>query len=129
MKSKTLIAAFLLCAGLLSGCGSGQDAANPGPADQVSIYIGNDLYETVPFGTPQVIEVEQKNGMVNEVTLTEDAVFMSSASCDNQDCVHQGHITLENYEQRPLGQWIICLPNQVTIELVPAAETEAGEAK
>lgn len=43
---------------------------------------------------------------------------MHSASCKNQDCVHQGDVTLDNYNNRVLNNWIICLPNQVTIELV-----------
>lgn len=120
MKAKTLFVPLLLSACLLASCTNQGDTAPEKPENQVAIYIGNDLYETAPFGEEKVIHVEQKNGHSNEVTLTKEAVYMSNSSCDNQDCVHQGQITLENYQSRPLGEWIICLPNQVTIELVPA---------
>lgn len=32
--------------------------------------------------------------------------------------MHQGEVTLDNYEDRVLMNWIVCLPNQVTLELV-----------
>ena len=44
---------------------------------------------------------------------------MESSSCDNQDCVGQGEITLDNYKTRILSTFVICLPNEVTIEMVP----------
>ena len=45
---------------------------------------------------------------------------MEYSTCENQDCIGEGTITLDNYNDRILGTWIICLPNQVTIEMVPA---------
>ena len=47
---------------------------------------------------------------------------MKSSTCDNQDCVKQGVVTLENMEERLLGNMIICLPNQVTLSLYTTEE-------
>lgn len=96
--------------------------------DLVAIYVGNDLYTVLDFHEAQVFEVNQGNGVTNEITLTGDSVYMSHSSCDNQDCVQQGDITLENLETRVLMNWVICLPNGVTIELVPDVDTSAANA-
>jgi len=85
----------------------------------VSVYIGNDLYEIAPFNEAATITVDQGNGRINEITLTGEAVFMSHSTCKNRDCVKQGEITIDNYNSRMLMYWIICLPNQVTIEFKP----------
>ena len=72
----------------------------------------------MPVGEKQTITIDQGDGKVNVIEITERGAVMHSASCKNQDCVHQGDVTLDNYNNRVLNNWIICLPNQVTIELV-----------
>lgn len=90
--------------------------------DQVAVYVGNDLFTMVPFAQETMVPVAQTNGNINEITLTGEEVYMSYSTCDNQQCVHQDAITEDNYETRILFQFIICLPNQVTIEFVPGGE-------
>ncbi len=58
----------------------------------------------------------------NHVRLTPEGVYMESATCENQDCVHQGMVTLENRESRALTNWILCLPNQVALALYTPEE-------
>jgi hypothetical protein len=53
---------------------------------------------------------------------------MESATCENQDCVHQGEVTLENKNARVLENLIICLPNQVYLELYSTEELLALSA-
>lgn len=53
----------------------------------------------------------------NVIEFLPDGCRMASSSCENQDCVHQEEVTLSNRETRVLGNWIICLPNRVTLEL------------
>ncbi len=53
----------------------------------------------------------------NYLHITPNGMYMESASCDSQDCVHQGEVTLENKDTRILYNMIICLPNQVVAEL------------
>ena len=39
-----------------------------------------------------------------------------------QDCVEQGTMTGENVDTRPMRNWIVCLPNGISIELRLASE-------
>lgn len=111
-----LLAALLLLTG---GCAR-TPAEGGGPA--VNIYLGEALYASLPFSEPDVVTVDQGDGRVNEVTLTGEGVYVSHATCENQECVKQGQITAENYTSRLLHEWILCLPNGVTVEFVPGAE-------
>lgn len=99
------------------GAGTAADALQ-GKEAAVLVYLGNQLYDIVPLGETQTITVDQGNGMVNEIHIDSNGTYMAHSTCDNQDCVKQGDITLDNYQDRILMNWVICLPNQVSIELV-----------
>lgn len=138
-----LPALWLLLAMLLAGCAatSAKDptpvapataaplpAASNAPGETgedwpaaVVIYIGNQVHTVLPL-VDDVITLDQGDGRVNEITITAEGVTMSRSTCENQRCVHQGEVTLDNYQTRVLGSYIICLPNQVTIDLVMQEE-------
>ena len=59
---------------------------------------------------------------VNTIHLTPDGVYMEDSTCEGHDCVKQGVVTLENRDERILGNMIICLPNQVTLQLFTPEE-------
>ena len=59
---------------------------------------------------------------VNTIHLTPEGVFMEDSTCEGHDCVQQGIVTLDNREERILGNMIICLPNQVTLQLYTPEE-------
>ena len=69
----------------------------------------------------------------NLIHLTPDGVYMEDATCANHDCVEQGTVTLENRDERILGNMIICLPNQVMLQLFTQEELlemiQSGEAQ
>lgn len=108
---------------------AGADAAmvGPMPAPQteevkghVIITVGKRQYgDPIPMDRDKIITIKQDDGRVNRVHITSDSVYMESSTCENQDCVGQGAVTLENYKQRILSTYVICLPNEVTIEMVP----------
>ena len=50
---------------------------------------------------------------------------MKSATCNNQLCIGQGEVSLENFRTRFYRNEIICLPNRVTVELVLTDEEAA----
>ncbi len=85
--------------------------------DMVIISIDGKEYRRVPLSQPQTVTVEQDNGCVNVVEVTERGAVMLSSTCDNQLCVDMGEVTVDNWEYRPNQQFIICLPNRVSIEL------------
>ena len=89
----------------------------------VVLTVGNRQYgDPIPMDRDKIITIRQSNGQINKVHITPDSVYMEYSTCDNQDCVGQGHITLDNYETRILSTFVICLPNNVTIEMIPAEE-------
>ena len=100
----------------------------PMPAQQteevkgyVVINVGGRQYgDPIPMDRDKIITIRQENGEINKIRITPDSVDMEYSTCENQDCIGEGTITLDNYNDRILGTWIICLPNQVTIEMVPA---------
>ena len=89
-----------------------------GGGDRVRIYIGDELYEEVSLNEDQMVAVGQQ-GCKNVIRIENGGVFMQESTCRNQDCIGQGTVTPENAGSRALGGWIICLPNRVSVELVP----------
>ena len=71
-----------------------------------------DITQVFPDGTEAV----------NTLHLTPEGVYMEDSTCANHDCVQQGEVTLENKKDRILGNMIICLPNQVTLQLFTPEE-------
>ena len=59
---------------------------------------------------------------VNTIHLTPEGVYMEDSTCEGHDCVQQGEVTLDNRAERILGNMIICLPNQVTLQLYTPEE-------
>lgn len=85
---------------------------------------GKQYGDPIPMNGDKVITLKQDDAHINEVYITRTSVEMRMATCENQDCVQQGVITTENYKERVLGAYIMCLPNQVTIEFIATEQLE-----
>ncbi|MBQ4579881.1 MAG: NusG domain II-containing protein [Clostridia bacterium] len=85
--------------------------------DMVIISVDGKEYARVPLSKPRMVTVEQQNGCVNVVEVSDHGAVMLSSTCDNQLCVQMGEVTVDNWEIRPNQQFIICLPNRVSVEL------------
>ena len=59
---------------------------------------------------------------VNVLHMTADGVWMEESNCEGQDCILEGEVTLENREERVLWNMIICLPHQLSLELITREE-------
>lgn len=103
------------------------DADAAGPRAYLRITTSDMVYDPIPLEDNNEYKITQKNGTLeNVVRVTADSVQMHTSNCDNQDCVEQGAITLENRDTRLLYNMIICLPNQVMLELLTPEEAEAA---
>lgn len=107
---------------------AGQAAmAGPMPPAQASeirghvvLTVGGRQYgDPIPMDRDKIITLKQESGAINKVHITPEKVYMESSTCENQDCVGQGEIHVDTYQDRILGTWVICLPNNVTIEMIP----------
>lgn len=74
--------------------------------------------QTLPDGTVTL----------NVLHLTSEGMWMEDATCEGHDCIEQGEVTFENRYERILGNMIICLPNQLVLELYTAEEYAAMTA-
>ena len=87
----------------------------------VILTVGGRQYgDPIPMDRDKIITLRQDDGKINKVHITPEKVYMESSTCDNQDCVQQGEVHVDTHQQRILGCYIICLPNNVSIEMVPA---------
>lgn len=107
-----------------------QEAAMVGPMPpkkaevvrgHVLLTVGGRQYgDPIPMDRDKIITLRQEDGKINKVHITPEKVYMESSTCENQDCVQQGEVHVDTYMDRILGTYIICLPNNVSIEMVPA---------
>ena len=143
-----LLIALLAAARLLPGAGkqanagqlqtAGEAAAEPASAQEegesrpgliaadayLKVQVGNSVYEPLALTQERELVIDQPDGKQNVVKITPDSVAMLSSSCDNQDCLHQGTVTLDNRDDRALMDMIICLPNQVMLQLLDREEAQ-----
>lgn len=117
MKKRDIIIIVAFLAVALVGMVGVKLFAPQGNISYADIYIDDRLYEAVPLSEDRVISVDQGDGKVNTIEVKDGAIFMSHSTCADQLCVQQGSMSPETYEKRPLLNWIICLPNKVTVEL------------
>ena len=99
----------------------------PQQTEKVRGYVvitvaGRQYGDPIPMDRDKIITVKQENGAINRIHITPEYVEMESSTCENQDCIGEGEVNVNTYKDRILSTYIICLPNQVTIEMVPADE-------
>ena len=109
-----------------------QEAAMVGPmppkkTEKVRGYVvltvgGRQYGDPIPMDRDKIITLKQDEGKINKVHITPETVYMESSTCENQDCVGQGEVHVDTYKDRILGTYIICLPNNVSIEMIPAED-------
>lgn len=73
----------------------------------VQIKISGKVYQTVPLNLDQTINIENKNTLV----IKNNEAYIIDSTCPDKLCQKQGKISKN-------AQQIICLPNQVTIEII-----------
>ncbi len=129
---------LLLCAGA-----AGEPAPEPYVFDIPASYEGSELQRMgyayaecyvlctvgqrmyiIPVTAEGDLTVDQGDGVTNTFHVTRDSVCMACSTCENQDCVDEGTVTLANREERILGNMIVCMPHNVMLELFTFEELE-----
>ena len=87
-------------------------------AGRLQVFVDGRLYTESPLEAGKTITIQQDNGSENVIRMTKDGFYMESANWHNQDCIHQGPVTQDNWKTRVLGTHVICLPNRVDVVLV-----------
>jgi len=116
-KNWVVIAVIVLAAALLLAMTFLQRPMTAVEEDTVIISVDGKEYARVPLSKPRTVTVTQEDGSVNVVEVSDHGAVMAHSTCDNQLCVKMGEVTVDNWEFRPNQQFIICLPNRVSVEL------------
>ena len=89
-------------------------------------YSGGSFWLPLPETEDYTLPVRQVRDdgteEVNLIHVTPEGFYMESSTCENQDCVEQGIVTLENRHERILYNAVLCLPNMVSLELYTPEE-------
>ena len=128
-NAKILLIAIALIAavaalGLLMRPGLPDGGKNPSGGVQayLRVQVGDQVWEPIALADGDEYTINQPNGAVNVVRATAGGAVMHSSTCDNQSCIKQGEVTLANRDSRVLGNMIICLPNEVILEVLTPEE-------
>lgn len=116
-KNLLVIAALAAVTLLLLGVTQLRPGMQHTAENTVIISVDGKEYARVPLSRPQKVTVDQGDGRVNVIDVSDHGAVMLSSTCDNQLCVHMGEVTVDNWQLRPNQQFIICLPNRVSVEL------------
>ena len=103
-----------------------QAEATAAPTDAEAylfIILNNRVWGIEPLGEERDVTVDQGDGVVNVIHLLPDGFYMASSTCDNQLCVSEGTVTVDNYQRRILGTSVLCLPHNLDLELVVPSHT------
>jgi len=79
-------------------------------ATKVQIRLGNKIYATYNLNLQREVHV---HGPIGDavIHISQGKARFAKSPCHNQYCVHQGWLT-------HAGQVAICLPNQISLELI-----------
>jgi len=89
---------------------------------RVTVYVGDAVYAEVAADDYQTITIDQGDGKVNVIVIDESGVRMDSSTCKNQICVHHSVIDPHQANELLLDNWIVCLPNGVSVEVTGAED-------
>ena len=89
------------------------------------IQVGDEIWPLIPLTEEGEYTITQnETGRKNVVRTTAEGAVMHFSTCDNQNCVQQKDVTLQNRDLRAMGNLIVCLPNEVVLELLTPEEVQ-----
>lgn len=83
----------------------------------VIVRVGKEVQAEYSLFETKTVEIEGKNGGKNTLVIEKGTAYLISATCPDKLCVNQGEIHKQ-------GESIICLPNEVIIEIHEEKENE-----
>ncbi len=95
------------------------------PAESYMVVTSaNGVHLPVPLNEDNELRLTQPDGSENVIRIGKNSFAMASSNCDNQICVHEGEVTLENRDTRIMLNMVICLPHNLKLELLSRDEAE-----
>ena len=82
---------------------------------QVQVRVAGSVAEAFPLNRDRTYTIEGAEGGTNLLVIQGGEAWIEEASCPDGLCVHMGKIHRD-------GQAVVCLPNQVVVEIVAEGE-------
>ncbi len=83
------------------------------------VRVAGAVTASYPLDEDAAYTITGVNGGTNLLVIEDGSARIEEASCPDGVCVHTGRVRRD-------GQSIVCLPNQVVVEIVSGAENESG---
>lgn len=110
---------LLLAAALVFGAVLAAVLLLRSPGGTVQVRVAGAVTAGYPLDRDASYTITGANGGTNLLVIEDGAARIEEASCSDGVCVHTGRI-------RRNGQSIVCLPNQVVVEIVSDTENSSG---
>lgn len=110
---------LLLAAALVFGAVLAAVLLLRSPGGTVQVRVAGAVTAGYPLDVDASYTITGVNGGTNLLVIEDGAARIEEASCPDGVCVHIGRI-------RRNGQSIVCLPNQVVVEIVSDTENSSG---
>lgn len=110
---------LLLAAALVFGAVLAAVLLLRSPGGTVQVRVAGAITAGYPLDVDASYTIIGVNGGTNLLVIEDGAARIEEASCPDGVCVHTGRI-------RRNGQSIVCLPNQVVVEIVSDTENSSG---
>ena len=110
---------LLLAAALVFGAVLAAVLLLRSPGGTVQVRVAGAVTAGYPLDRDASYTITGTNGGTNLLVIEDGAARIEEASCPDGVCVHTGRI-------RRNGQSIVCLPNQVVVEIVSDTENSSG---
>ena len=110
---------LLLAAALVFGAVLAAVLLLRSPGGTVQVRVAGAVTAGYPLDVDASYTITGANGGTNLLVIEDGAARIEEASCPDGVCVHTGRI-------RRNGQSIVCLPNQVVVEIASDMENSSG---
>ena len=117
-RADLILIVILLAAGVILSIGA---VILSRTGESVQVRVSGRVVASYPLSEDLEVEISGADGGVNLLVIRDGGARIEEASCPDRLCVGMGVI-------RRAGQSIICLPNQVVVEIVGSSglpETDA----
>ncbi len=94
---------------------------NRAQGEMVVVRVSGREYGSYDLDMDQTVEIQGKDGGTNLLVIRDKAASITEASCPDLLCVHQKEVRRE-------GESIICLPNEVVVEITGGKEEPGYDA-
>ena len=91
------------------------------PGGTVQVRVSGHVVASYPLPEDREVDIAGADGGVNRLVIRDGGAWIEDASCPDRLCVGMGVI-------RRAGQSIVCLPNQVVVEIVGPSGTPETDA-